>query len=65
MASKARRMVKSGKALMGKITHPPYIKTTIPSGKAVAAPPLGPQLGQVTPQPRELSSKHFLPRDVG
>ncbi|KAL4237942.1 54S ribosomal protein L11 [Mactra antiquata] len=29
-----------------KVIHPPYLKTNIPAGQAVAAPPLGPQLGQ-------------------
>ncbi|XP_064602849.1 large ribosomal subunit protein uL11m-like [Liolophura sinensis] len=31
---------------MEKIKHPPFLKVNIPAGKAAAAPPLGPQLGQ-------------------
>jgi hypothetical protein len=41
---KAAKVIKS---VTRKVIHPPYLKTNIPAGKAAAAPPLGPQLGQV------------------
>lgn len=31
-----------------KVVHPPYLKTNIPAGEALPAPPLGPQLGAVS-----------------
>ncbi|XP_060599206.1 large ribosomal subunit protein uL11m-like [Ruditapes philippinarum] len=40
---KAAKVIKS---VTRKVIHPPYLKTNIPAGKAAAAPPLGPQLGQ-------------------
>lgn len=48
MASKgAKKTTKFAKKAMEKIKHPPFLKVNIPAGKAAAAPPLGPQLGQV------------------
>ena len=47
MAAKAGRVAKSMKTAVESVKHPPYFKTNIGAGKAVAAPPLGPQLGQV------------------
>ena len=45
----ARRAVKVMKKVADKVNHRPFIKTYIKAGQAVAAPPLGPQLGQVIP----------------
>lgn len=47
MATKGAKIVKSMKNVVEGVKHPPYFKTNIPAGKAIAAPPLGPQLGQV------------------
>ncbi len=49
MASRklAGKAVKGMKKAIDKTIHPPFLKTYIPAGKAMAAPPLGPQLGQV------------------
>lgn len=43
----AKRAVAKGKTVAKKIIYPPYMKITLPAGQATAAPPLGPQLGQV------------------
>ena len=42
-----RRAARVVKKVVEKVNHPPYMKVTIPAGQAAAAPPLGPQLGQV------------------
>ncbi|XP_046557877.1 39S ribosomal protein L11, mitochondrial-like [Haliotis rubra] len=48
MASKGvRKVARAAKKLGPKVVHPPILKTDIPAGQAAAAPPLGPQLGQV------------------
>ena len=42
-----RRGARVVKKVLEKVNHPPRMKVTIPAGQAAAAPPLGPQLGQV------------------
>ena len=44
----AARVAKGMKKVVEKVKHPPFLKTNIRAGQAVAAPPLGPQLGQVS-----------------
>ncbi|CAL1296576.1 unnamed protein product [Larinioides sclopetarius] len=44
--SKGSRQVKGFRKIVQKVIHPPYIRTYIPAGKAMAGPPLGPHLGQ-------------------
>ena len=44
---KGAKAVKGLKKLVSKVDHGPVLKTFIPAGKAMPAPPLGPQLGQV------------------
>merc|ERR1719300_274007 len=47
MASRGgRKGARVVKKVLEKVNHPPYMKLDIPAGKAAAAPPLGPQLGQ-------------------
>lgn len=45
--SKAGKM-KAMKKVVDKVVHGNLIKTNIPAGMAVAGPPLGPMLGQVS-----------------
>jgi large subunit ribosomal protein L11 len=48
MSKVAKKVVKAmAKKTIAKINHGNRMETYIPSGKAVAGPPLGPQLGQV------------------
>jgi|LakMenEpi03Aug12_release.lakeMendotaPanAssembly.Ray.scaffolds.fasta_scaffold2007103_1 large subunit ribosomal protein L11 len=48
MSKVAKKVVKAmSKKTIAKIDHGNRMETYIPSGKAVAGPPLGPQLGQV------------------
>lgn len=48
MASRAgQKGARVVKKVLEKVKHPPFMKTNIPAGQAAAAPPLGPQLGQV------------------
>ena len=42
-----RRGARVVKKIIEKVNHPPHMKLIIPAGQAAAAPPLGPQLGQV------------------
>ena len=48
MAASKAKVMKGMKKAVDKVVHPPIIKTYIKAGKAVAAPPLGPQLGQAS-----------------
>ena len=49
MASKKLGKVAKGmKSVIEKVEHGPFLSTYIPAGKAMPAPPLGPQLGQVS-----------------
>lgn len=45
-AAKLAKKVVGAKGVK-KVIHPPYLKTNIPAGEAMPAPPLGPQLGVV------------------
>ncbi|ELU07658.1 hypothetical protein CAPTEDRAFT_169602 [Capitella teleta] len=45
MASKGTKMVKAAKKGLSKVQHPPFLSAIIPAGRAMPAPPLGPQLG--------------------
>ena len=46
--SKAASRLKNIKKSVEKVIHGPTLKTNIKAGSAVAGPPLGPQLGQVS-----------------
>ena len=49
MATKvAGKLAKSGKKKGKQVIFAPYLKLTIPANQAKPAPPLGPQLGQVS-----------------
>ncbi len=47
MAGRAGKVAKGIKKVAEKVVHPPYLSTYIRAGRAMPAPPLGPQLGQV------------------
>ena len=59
MASKAGKVVKGIKKVAQKAAHRPYLSTYIKAGKAMPAPPLGPQLGQVILVIDRLVRVHF------
>ena len=42
------KAVKGMKKTVDQINHPPFLSAIIPAGCASPAPPLGPQLGQVS-----------------
>lgn len=46
--SKAGAKMKMMKKVVQKVNHGNLIRTNIPAGMAIAGPPLGPMLGQVS-----------------
>ena len=44
----AGRATQGFRKVIAKVVHPPFLRVTICAGEAAAAPPLGPQLGQVS-----------------